>query len=174
VKEARETTEEESESESERERERERERGRDGGGEARERSRAGQVRRGNARLASPRANERALLTSKKHEWTPERRRALSCLLVSLLLSSSPPFIAASRFSLAWLLSSSPSLSSSLSSSLSLSLHRLYHPSLALSRSLSGTSHLSRAQFAVAGHHRAQSAPRAGSTCSSAGVIFPTG
>lgn len=29
------------------------------------------------------------LTSKKHEWTPARRRTLSCLLVSLLLFSWP-------------------------------------------------------------------------------------
>lgn len=53
-----------------------------------ERSRVGQVRQGDTRLV--RASERAPLTSKKHEWTPERRRVLSCLLVSLLLFAWPP------------------------------------------------------------------------------------
>lgn len=42
---------------------------------------------GDTRLADP--CELQPLTSKKHEWTPERRRALSCLLVSLLLFSWP-------------------------------------------------------------------------------------
>jgi len=120
-----------------------------------------------------------------------------CLFIVVIRS---PFIAASRFSLAWLLSFSPSLSSSLVFSLSssfalFSFSLVYFPlSLSLSLSLSlflsrftgfatlavafsrsvllGTSHLCRTQFGFAvTAHRARSAPRA-SRCSFCGPRTP--